>query len=168
MNHSLIRKAGLAAALAGAMTLATAAPAPAYDALALLKNPASLQWVKTIPEAGDRSPEYAILNSDPVTKLTMLMFRTPVAVRIKPHTHSRAETHVILVGGTHTFDAGGVRYQVENGGFFRAPGGAVHEAWLPAGSQTLNILESGWVVNWLHGGPSKDDLDQYPPAKPTR
>ena len=94
----------------------------------------------------------------------MLMFRTPVAVHIKPHTHDRAETHMILVGGTHTFDSKGVRYNVRNGGFFRAPGGAVHEAWLPAGSQTFNILESGWVVNWLKGGPSKEDLDQYPPA----
>jgi quercetin dioxygenase-like cupin family protein len=157
-----------AALLAGASVTASAAPnttAVASDTLPQLINPAALQWVKTIPEAGDRSPEYAILRSDPETKLTMLMFRTPVAVRIKPHTHDRAETHVILVGGTHTFDSNGVRYNVQNGGFFRAPGGVVHEAWLPAGSQTLNILESGWVVNWLKGGPSKEDLDQYPPAK---
>lgn len=166
MHTKLIRHTAAAIAMAMAMGGAPAAPAAVADTLPLLINPAALRWVKTIPEAGDKSPEYAILRSDPATRLTMLMFRTPVAVHIKPHTHDRAETHVILAGGTHTFDANGVRYQVENGGFFRAPGGAMHEAWLPAGSQTLNILESGWVVNWLKGGPSKEDLDQYPPAAP--
>jgi len=90
------------------------------------------------------------------------MFRTPIPVHIKAHTHDLAETHVILVGGTHVFESNGVRYNVENGGFFRMPGGVTHEAWLPAGSQTLNILESGWVVNWLHGGPSEEDAYQYP------
>jgi len=41
----------------------------------------------------------------------------------------------------------------------------VHEAWLPAGSLTVNIEESGWVVNWLHGGPSAEDVDQLPPLE---
>jgi hypothetical protein len=40
------------------------------------------------------------------------------------------------------------------------PGGVVHEAWLPAGSQALNIEESGRVMDWLHGGPSVEDADQ--------
>ena len=134
------------------------------DALPDLKNPEALEWVKTIPAAGRNSPEYAILHADPDTKLTTLMFRTPVAVHIKPHTHDLAETHVVLIGGTHVFKSNGVLYNIEHGGFLRMPGGVVHEAWLPAGSQTLNILESGWAVNWLHGGPSVDDLDQYPPT----
>ncbi|MNL30390.1 hypothetical protein D3C87_1521220 [compost metagenome] len=146
-------------------TLATAA-ADEPDASIILKNPGSLKWEKTIPELGDRSPEYAILHSDPKTKLTTLMFRTPIPVHIPAHTHDLAETHVILVGGTHTFDSKGVRYNIENGGFFRAPGGVVHEAWLPAGSQTLNILESGWAVNWLREGPTVADADQYPPKEP--
>lgn len=129
-----------------------------------LINPSALKWVKTIPALGKDSPEYAILHEDPKTHLTMLMFRTPVAVHIKPHTHDLAETHVVLLGGTHVFESNGVRYNVENGGYFRMPGGVVHEAWLPAGSQTLNILESGWLVNWLHGGPSSEDANKYPPA----
>jgi len=176
MKTNLLRKASatllFAAAFAGAMQQTMAAPpkvaepAAAIDTAPLLINPGQLKWVKTIPEAGDRSPEYALLRSDPKSKLTMIFFRTPVAVHIKPHTHDLAESHVILIGGTHTFDSNGVRYNVENGGFFRAPGGVVHEAWLPAGSETVNILESGWVVNWLKGGPSIEDLDQYPPAKP--
>ncbi len=134
------------------------------DALPGLINPAALRWERTIPSLGANSPEYAILHSDPKTQLTMLMFRTPVAVHIKAHTHGLAETHVVLTGGTHLFEADGKRYAVESGGYFRMPGGMVHEAWLPAGSQTLNILESGWVVNWLHGGPAAEDFDQYPPA----
>jgi hypothetical protein len=75
-----------------------------------------------------------------------------------------AETHVVLIAGTHVFKSNDVLYNIENGGFFRMPGGVVHEAWLPAGSQTLNILESGWAVNWLQGGPSEEDMDQYPPT----
>jgi len=162
-------KATLGTMVVGAALLGMTLSAPAADESGeniILKNPGSLKWEKTIPELGDRSPEYAILFSDPKTKLTTLMFRTPIPVHIPAHTHDLAETHVILVGGTHTFDSRGVRYNIENGGFFRAPGGVVHEAWLPAGSQTLNILESGWAVNWLREGPSVADADQYPPKDP--
>lgn len=146
----------------GAMA-ANAGQSAATPAVPELINPGQFKWQKTIPQLGDRSPEYAILHADTETGLTTLMFRTPVAVHIKPHTHARAETHVVLVGGTHVFASEGVRYDIENGGFFRAPGGVVHEAWLPAGSQTFNILESGWVVDWINGGPSAEDVDQYPP-----
>jgi hypothetical protein len=139
-------------------------PSALPDNLPGLINPGSLHWEKTIPSLGDKSPEYAILHSDPKTHLTLLMFRTPIAVHIKPHTHALAETHIILVGGTHVFEAAGKRYEVQQGGYFRMPGGTVHEAWLPAGSQTLNILESGWLVDWVHGGPSDEDADKYPPA----
>ncbi|NWJ27645.1 hypothetical protein [Rhizobium sp. RM] len=167
-NKSSLRTAfttiAAGAALMG-ITL-TAAAADQTDTSIILKNPGSLKWEKTIPELGDRSPEYAILHSDPNTKLTTLMFRTPIPVHIPAHTHDLAETHVILVGGTHTFDSKGVRYNIENGGFFRAPGGVVHEAWPPAGSQTLNILESGWAVNWLREGPTVADADKYPPKEP--
>jgi len=110
------------------------APEAGGEALPKLKNPDALEWVKTIPALGRNSPEYAILYVDPRTKLTTLMFRTPVAVHIKPHTHDLAETHVVLIGGTHVFKSNGVLYNIEHGGFFRMPGGVVHEAWLPAGS----------------------------------
>jgi len=140
----------------------------ATDAVPSLINPSELKWEKTIPGLGEKSPEYAILHVDPKTHLTMLMFRTPVAVHIKPHTHELAETHVVLQGGTHIFEANGVRYNIEKGGFLRMPGGTVHEAWLPAGSLTVNIEESGWVVNWLHGGPSAEDVDQLPPPASDR
>jgi quercetin dioxygenase-like cupin family protein len=138
---------------------------PAKQEIPQLINSGQLKWVKTIPSAGDQSPEYAILHVNPHTHLTTLMFRTPVPVHIKPHTHSLAETHIVLSGGTHVFEANGIRYNLEKGGYLRMPGGVVHEAWLPAGSQTLNIEESGWAVNWLHGGPSQEDIDQNaPPA----
>ena len=162
---SLLSTVAIATA-ATATTLAApafAAPeAPSNHEAVELVNPAQLNWVKTIPSAGKDSPEYAILRSDPKTNLTMLMFRTPVPVHIKKHTHTLGETYVVLVGGTHVFESDGKRYQIENGGFMRMPGGVVHEAWLPAGSQTLNILESGWVVNWLKGEPGPEDLGQYP------
>jgi quercetin dioxygenase-like cupin family protein len=158
----------LAIAVAGTLTLtAHVSAAPQADAITEaveLINPAQLKWVKTIPSAGKQSPEYAILRSDPKTNLTMLMFRTPVPVHIKKHTHTLGETHVVLVGGTHIFESNGKRYEIENGGFMRMPGGVVHEAWLPAGSQTLNILESGWVVNWLKGEPGPEDINKYPSA----
>ena len=141
------------------------ADAKTNDDVPQLINSGQLKWVKTIPSAGNKSPEYAILHVDAHTHLTTLMFRTPVPVHIKPHTHALAETHVVLSGGTHMFEANGVRYDLEKGGYLRMPGGVVHEAWLPAGSQTLNIEESGWAVNWLHGGPSQEDIGQKaPPA----
>ena len=153
-----------------AFSIAAASPASSApsndDAVPDLKNPQSLKWEKTIPSAGDRSPEYALLHTDPKTNLTTLMFRTPVPVYIKPHTHSKAETHVVLEGGTHVFLANGKRYEIEKGGYLRMPGGTVHEAWLPAGSVTVNIEESGWVVNWLQGGPSEDDIGKVPPKTP--
>jgi hypothetical protein len=58
------------------------------------------------------------------------------------------------------FEPNEVRYNLEKGGYLRMPGGVVHEAWLPAGSQALNIEESGRVMDWLHGGPSVEDADQ--------
>jgi AraC-like ligand binding domain len=172
-QQEFIMKNANALAAAFGLALSTLLPMPAAavesvgattDLRPELINPSALKWEKTIPALGKDSPEYAILHSDPQTQLTTLMFRTPIAVHIKPHTHDLAETHVVLVGGTHVFESNGVRYNVENGGFFRMPGGVVHEAWLPAGSQTLNILESGWVVNWLHGGPAADDANKYPPV----
>ena len=162
-----------AAVLLSTFALAPAAPAAdqttspiaVADSVPLLINPGELKWEKTIPAAGDKSPEYAILHVNPETHLTILMFRTPVPVHIKPHTHGLAETHVVLSGGTHVFEANGIRYGIENGGYLRMPGGVVHEAWLPAGSLTLNIEESGWEVNWLNGGPSEEDIGQTPPGR---
>jgi hypothetical protein len=60
-------------------------PEAASAALPELKNPGALEWVKTIPALGRNSPEYAILHVDPHTKLTTLMFRTPVAVHQTSH-----------------------------------------------------------------------------------
>jgi quercetin dioxygenase-like cupin family protein len=163
--RKLLTLGAMLIAIQGMTQNATASPEQQSSASILpeLINPSQFKWQKTIPQLGKRSPEYAILHEDKATGLTTLMFRTPVAVHIKPHTHQRAETHVVMVGGTHVFESEGVHYKIENGGFFRAPGGVVHEAWLPAGSQTFNILESGWVVDWLNGGPSAEDIDQYPP-----
>jgi quercetin dioxygenase-like cupin family protein len=137
-----------------------ASPGEQPAELPQLVNSSQLHWVKTIPSAGDRSPEYAILHVDPKTNLTLLMFRTPVDVHIKRHTHPLAETHIVLKGSGLVFQADGVRYTLNESGYFRMPGGTVHEAWLPAGSVTLNIEESGWTIDWLDGEPSNEDLGQ--------
>jgi hypothetical protein len=78
-----------------------AAVAAIAEAIPQIINPAELKWEKTIPSAGATSPEYAILHVDPKAHPTMLMFRTPVPVHIKAHTHKLAETHAVLAGATH-------------------------------------------------------------------
>jgi hypothetical protein len=75
-------------------------------------NSGNLNWEKTVPTLGDKPPEYAILHVDPKTRLTMLMFRTPIDVHMKAHTHEFAETHVVLPGGTHVFEANGKHYSI--------------------------------------------------------
>jgi hypothetical protein len=65
----------------------------------------------------------------------------------------------------HVFEPNEVRYNLEKDGYLPIPGAVVHEAWLPAGSQALDIEESGWAVDWLHGGPSMEDADQHPVPK---
>jgi hypothetical protein len=166
MNTKTFASAALSLLFANGYVALAADPGrtDAGQAIPQLINSSQLKWVKTIPAAGDRSPEYAILHVDPHTHLTTLVFRTPVPVHIKLHTHALAETHVVLSGGTHVFEANGVRYNLETGGYLRMPGGVAHEAWLPAGSQTLNIEESGWAINWLHGGPSQEDIGQKAPT----
>lgn len=57
-------------------------------------NPSQFKWQKTIPQLREKAPEYAILHKDKETGLSVLLFRTPVAAHIKPHTHQRAETHL--------------------------------------------------------------------------
>jgi hypothetical protein len=45
----------------------------------------------------------------------------------------------LLAGGTHVFEANGVRHSIEKDGFKRMPGSVVHEAWLSPGSETLKL-----------------------------
>jgi hypothetical protein len=91
LSKTLAAGAVLVALLSSLPSAATpAAPSTAIPAameLPELKNPRDLKWEKTIPSAGKNSPEYAILHVNPKTNLTLLMFRTPMAVQIKPHTH---------------------------------------------------------------------------------
>lgn len=57
-------------------------------------NPSQFKWQKTIPQLRKKAQAYAILHKEKETGLSILMFRTPVAVHIKPHRHQRAETHL--------------------------------------------------------------------------
>jgi hypothetical protein len=45
-------------------------------------------------------------------RLKTLMFRTPIDVHMKAHTRELAETHVVLPGGTHVFEANGKHYSI--------------------------------------------------------
>ncbi len=57
--------------------------------------------------------------------------------------------------GSHLFENSdtGERFDIQENGCFYLPGRIVHEAWVPAGSRAIMILEDGWKVNWLDGPP---------------
>lgn len=110
-----------------------------------------------LPELGDDSLRFSILRKDQKTKATTLMIEFPKAIYIPKHTHSKSETHIIL-GGSHLFEHEGKQFEVKEHGYIYMPGKFVHEAWVPAGAKAIIILEDGWKVDWLNGGPTKLDL----------
>lgn len=128
----------------------------------VFKNQADLKWEKMLPDLGEDSPKFAILRVDPKTKATTLTIEFPKAIYIPKHTHEKSETHFIL-GGSHLFQHGGKRYEVKEHGYIYMPGKFVHEAWIPAGSKVVIILEDGWKINWLKDGPTKKDIGKTPP-----
>lgn len=85
------------------------------------------------------------------------MIKFPKAIYIPKHTHRKGETHIIL-GGSHLFEHKGKRYAVKENGYIYMPGNFVHEAWVPAGAKAVIILEDGWKVDWLNGGPTVKDV----------
>src|SRR5262245_37831736 len=116
----------------------------------ILKNTEDMEWQRMIPELGEDSPRYSILRVDPGSGATTLMIHFPAAMHIPKHTHEKSETHFIL-GGSHLFEdtASGRRFDVREHGYIYMPGTFVHEAWVPAGSKAIIVLESGWKVDWL-------------------
>src|SRR5262249_52084252 len=50
-------------------------------------------------------------------------------------------------------------------GYFYLPGRIVHEAWVPAGSRAVIILEDGWKVDWLEGPPTAKDIGKGAPPR---
>lgn len=134
----------------------------ADSASIILKNGKDLKWEKMLPELGENSPLFAILRIDSATKATTLRIRFPKAIYIPKHTHKKAETHILL-GGSHIFEHAGKRYEVSEHGYIYMPGQFVHEAWVPAGAEAIIILEDGWKVDWLRGGPTAKDLGRVPP-----
>ena len=131
---------------------------------AILRNKPDHQWEKMLPELGKDSPIFTILRVDSQTSATTLMIDFPTALHIPKHTHEKSETHFIL-RGSHLFENNdtGQRYDVQAGGYFYLPGHIVHEAWVPAGSQAIIILEDGWKVNWLEGPPTAKDVGHGTP-----
>lgn len=131
---------------------------------AVLKNKRDLKWEPMLPELGKDSPVYAVLRIDPQTGETSIVIEFPMAMHIPQHTHRKGETHFLL-RGSHLFQNNdtGERFDVQAGGYFYLPGNVVHEAWVPAGSKAMIILEDGWKVDWLHGGPTTKDLGKDKP-----
>jgi len=129
----------------------------------IVKNQDDLKWEKMLPDLGDDSPRFSILRVDPKTTVTTLAIEFPKAIYIPKHTHEKSETHIIL-GGSHLFESKGKRYEVKENGYIYMPGKFAHEAWVPAGSKAVIILEDGWKVDWLTHGPTKDDLGKTAPA----
>jgi quercetin dioxygenase-like cupin family protein len=131
----------------------------------ILRNSPDQKWELMLPELGKDSPRYTILRIDPATNATTLMIDFPSALHIPRHTHEKSETHIIL-RGSHLFENSdtGQRYDVRERGYFYMAGHIPHEAWVPAGSQAIIILEDGWKVNWLQGPPSAKDVGQDSPS----
>jgi quercetin dioxygenase-like cupin family protein len=130
----------------------------------VIRNKENLKWEHMLPDLGEDSPVYAVLRIDPKTNQTTLVIEFPTAIHIPKHTHEKAETHFIL-RGSHLFENNDTceRYDIKENGYFYLPGHIVHEAWVPAGSKAIIILEDGWKVNWLEGAPTAKDLGKGAP-----
>src|SRR5215470_14209304 len=128
-------------------------------------NKPDQKWELMLPELGKDSPLFTLLRVDPQTDATTLLIDFPTAIHIPKHTHEKSETHIIL-RGSHLFENSDTRqrYEVRERGYFYMAGHIPHEAWVPAGSQAIIILEDGWKVNWLGGAPSAKDVGQDSPS----
>ncbi|MBY0528402.1 MAG: AraC family ligand binding domain-containing protein [Gemmataceae bacterium] len=129
-------------------------------------NKLDQKWEKMLPDLGKDSPLFTLLRVDPQTAATTLMIDFPTAIHIPKHTHEKSETHIIL-RGSHLFENSdtGERFDIKANGYFYLPGHIVHEAWVPAGSQAIIILEDGWKVNWLEGPPTAEDVGKGAPPR---
>lgn len=150
--------------IAGAALMVGGLMPPAFGEEVVMKNRGDMRWETMLPELGADSPLYAILRVDPVSKATTLMIKFPAAMHIPRHTHEKSETHIIL-GGAHIFEHGGKYYDVKEHGYIYMPGKFEHEAWVPAGSEAVIILEDGWKVDWLEGGPTAKDVGKATPGR---
>ncbi len=130
----------------------------------VFKNEGDLKWEQMLPELGEDSPVYAVLRIDPKMNETTIVIEFPSAMHIPKHTHRKGETHILL-RGSHLFENNdtGERFDVQAGGYFYLPGNIVHEAWVPAGSKAVIILEDGWKVDWMDGAPTGKDLGKDKP-----
>jgi hypothetical protein len=130
------------------------------------RNLQDLKWETMLPDLGADSPRFAILRVDPQTDATTLMIDFPTALHIPKHTHEKSETHILL-GGAHVFEdtATERKFDIRQHGYIYMPGRFVHEAWVPANSQAVIILEGGWKVNWLEGPPSATDIGKGSPPR---
>ena len=91
-------------------TAPSKAQAPAVNVLYV--HYGNIEWQKVSPELGERSPDFAILHVDPVTKATQLMIRVPKDSHVPMHWHTANETHTV-VNGTFIIECDGKRDALE-------------------------------------------------------
>ncbi len=81
---------------------------------------ADIKWQRIAPEAGEWSPEMAILHVAPGTNATQLMIRVPKGQHVPPHWHTANETHTIL-SGTFLMECDGQKVELGPGSFNYMP-----------------------------------------------
>jgi quercetin dioxygenase-like cupin family protein len=121
------------------------------------------QWERLAPEMGDASPELCILHTDPRTKATKMLIRSPVASGARKHWHTASETHTVIQGQV-IYECDGRRVQMGPGSFNLLPPKMVHEAWSSAGSLVFVTLDGPWDIHYVDGMPTAADIIKDPTA----
>ena len=110
----------------------------------------TLKWEKVNTAAGDRSPQYAMLYTNPTTKASQLLIWVPADTHVPKHWHSAAETVVVIRGNLVLgHEGGGDRTEIKVGSFAMMPAKMVHEGWTKDQEALLLITTDGaWDINW--------------------
>jgi len=157
-NRGVDRRSFLARASIGAVMIGVAPsppqappPKPPDAADHAMYVPAGeIKWQRIAPEAGEWSPEIAILHVAPGTNATQLMIRVPKGQHVPPHWHSANETHTIL-SGVFLMECDGQKAELGPGSFNYMPARMVHQAWTKPDEGTLLFItvDGAWDVNFL-------------------
>jgi quercetin dioxygenase-like cupin family protein len=152
-RRSFLAAASMGVVMSGVAPLRRQAPPakPPDPADRALYVPArDIKWERIAPEAGEWSPEIAILHIAPGTKATELMIRVPKGQHVTPHWHTANETHTIL-SGTFLMECDGQKAELGPGSFNYMPARMVHQAWTKPdeGALLFITVDGAWDVNFL-------------------
>lgn len=152
-RRSFLAWAGMGAAGIAVRPSARQAPPPKPPAATdhpLYVPARDIKWQPIAPDAGEWSPEIAILHVAPDTQATQLMIRVPRGQHVPPHWHSANETHTIL-SGAFVMECDGQKAELGPGSFNYMPARMVHQAWTKADEGTLLFItvDGPWDVNFM-------------------